>query len=90
MAKPRGPQILTANHLLLLGAILLVVGLVLRGGGLWLAVVGVIVFLIGLFWTTRGGNRQARQPKGGYWRDRYISYEPTDQNPLRRFFRRDR
>lgn len=81
---------LTPNHLLLLGAALLIVGLVLRGGGLWIAVVGIVVFLIGLFWTSRGGNRQANQPRGGYWRDRYISYEQSDTNPLRRFFRRNR
>lgn len=79
---------LTANHLLLLGALLLIVGLVLRGGGLWLAIVGIVVFLIGLFWTSRGGSRQANQATGGYWRDRYISYEPRESNPLRRFFRR--
>ncbi len=81
---------LTPNHLLLLGAALLIVGLVLRGGGLWLAIVGIVVFLIGLFWTSRGGNRQANKPRGGYWRDRYISYEQSDNNPLRRFFRRNR
>lgn len=81
---------LTANHLLLLGAALLIIGLVLRGGGLWLAVVGIVVFVIGLFWTSRGGNRQANQPRGGYWRDRYISYEQSNQSPLKRFFRRNR
>ena len=81
---------LTPNHLLLLGAALLVVGLILRGGGLWLAIAGIVVFLIGLIWTSRGGNPQANQPKGGYWRDRYISYEPTSHNPLRRLFRRHR
>ena len=81
---------LTPNHLLLLGAALLIIGLVLRGGGLWLAIVGIVVFLMGLFWTSRGGNRKANQPKGGYWRDRYISYESTNENPLRRFFRRNR
>lgn len=81
---------LTANHLLLLGAALLIIGLVLRGGGLWLAIAGIVVFVIGLFWTSRGGNRQANQPRGGYWRDRYISYEQSSQNSLRRFFRRNR
>ncbi len=81
---------LTPNHLLLLGALMLIVGLVIRGGGLWLAVAGIVIFVIGLFWTSRGGNPQANQPKGGYWRDRYISYEQSTQNPLRRFFRRNR
>ena len=79
---------LTPNHLLLLGALMLIVGLVLRGGGLWLVVAGIVVFVIGLFWTSRGGNPQANQPRGGYWRDRYISYEQSPSNPLRRFFRR--
>ncbi|MYE06943.1 MAG: hypothetical protein F4Y04_06960 [Chloroflexi bacterium] len=81
---------LTPNHLLLLGAALLIIGLVLRGGGLWLAVAGIVVLVIGLFWTSRGGNPQANQPRGGYWRDRYISYEQSNQNPLRRLFRRNR
>ncbi len=81
---------LTPNHLLILGAIMLIVGLILRGGGLWIAVAGIVIFLIGLFWTSRGGNPQANQPRGGYWRDRYISYEQPQQNPLRRFFRRNR
>lgn len=81
---------LTPNHLLLLGAVLLIAGLVLRGGGLWLAVAGIVVFVIGLFWTSRGGNPQANQPRGGYWRDRYISYEQSSQSTLRRFFRRNR
>ena len=81
---------LTANHLLLLGALMLIVGLVLRGGGLWVAIMGIVIFVIGLFWASRGGNRQAHQPRGGYWRDRYISYERSTQNPLRRFFRRER
>ena len=81
---------LTPNHLLLLGAGLLIVGLVLRGGGLWLAIAGIVVFVIGLFWTSRGGNPTANQPKGGYWRDRYVSYARPRENPLRRLFRRDR
>ncbi len=81
---------LSPNHLLVLGAALLVIGLVLRGGGLWLAVVGIVVFLIGVFWTARGGNPQSDRPRGGYWRDRYISYDDRDGNPLRRFFRRNR
>lgn len=81
---------LTPNHLLLLGALMLIIGLALRGGGLWLAVAGIVIFVIGLFWTSRGGNPQANQPRGGYWRDRYISYEQSPQNPIRRLFRRNR
>ena len=79
---------LTPNHLLLLGALMLIIGLVLRGPGLWLAIAGIVIFVIGLFWTSRGGNPQANQPRGGYWRDRYISYDQSQQSPLRRFFRR--
>ncbi len=81
---------LTPNHLLLLGAGLLIIGLILRGGGLWLAIAGIVIFLIGLVWTSRGGNPKANKPSGGYWRDRYISYEPDSQNPIRRLFRRGR
>ncbi len=79
---------LTPNHLLILGALMLIIGLVFRGGGLWLAVAGIVIFVIGLFWTSRGGNPQANQPRGGFWRDRYISYEQSPQRPFRRFFRR--
>ncbi len=79
---------LTPNHLLLLGALMLIIGLVLRGPGLWLAIAGIVIFVIGLFWTSRGGNPQANQPRGGYWRDRYISYDQSQPHPLRRFFRR--
>ena len=80
------------NHLLLAGAVMLLIGLVLRGGGfgIWLAIAGIVVFLIGLVWTSRGGNTQTNQARGGFWRDRYVSYERSQQNPLRRFFRRDR
>ncbi len=81
---------LTANHLLLVGALFLIVGLVLRGGGMWLAVAGIVVFVIGLFWASRGGGRGNGQPRGGYWRDRYISYESQSGNPLKRWFRRNR
>ncbi len=81
---------LKANHLLILGALLLVIGIILRGGGMWLAIAGIVVFVIGLFWTSRGGNSRSGQPKGGYWRDRYISYERQSNNPLRRLFRRER
>ena len=51
---------LTPNHLLLLGALMLIIGLVLRGGGLWLAIAGIVIFVIGLFWTSRGGNPQGQ------------------------------
>lgn len=81
---------LTAGHLMLFGALLLIVGLVLRlrGVGIWMVIAGVIVFLIGLFWTSRGGGRAVGQPRGGYWRDRYISYDPPGQGGIRRL--RDR
>lgn len=84
---------LTAGHLMLIGALLLIVGLVLRlrGVGIWMVIAGVIVLLIGLFWTSRGGGRVAGQPRGGYWRDRYISYDTPRQSGvlrIRDWFRR--
>ena len=84
---------LTANHLLLLGASLLIIGLILRGGGLWLAVAGIVVFLIGLFWRSRGGSSSSRPApgaQGGFWRDRYITYDQPADHPLKRFFRREK
>ena len=43
---------------------MLIVGLILRGGGLWIAVAGIVIFLIGLFWTSRGGKPPGQPTQG--------------------------
>lgn len=84
---------LSAGHLMLLGSLLVIVGFVLRGNslGMWAVILGVVLFLIGIVWSARGGGgRKERGPttRGGYWRDRYISYDEPPGNPLSRWFRR--
>lgn len=84
---------LRAGHLMLLGSLLVIVGFVLRGNslGMWAVILGVVLFLIGIVWSARGGGgRKERGPttRGGYWRDRYISYDEPPGNPLSRWFRR--
>ena len=95
---------LSAGHLMLVGSLLVIVGFVLRGQalGMWAVILGVVLFLIGIVWSARGGGRggkrgaQGGEPstRGGYWRDRYISYDAPPRNPLgplgRWFRRRDR
>jgi hypothetical protein len=47
---------------------------------IWAAFAGVVLFIGAFFWSFRRTNRTASgepQPKGYYWRDRYIEYEPT-------------
>ncbi len=88
----------TAGHLMLLGFLILLAGVVFRfkGIGTWFVLVGVIFFLLGLFLNARGGGPQSGgvrgsgpAARGGYWRDRYVTY---DEEPprLRRWFRRKR
>ena len=83
---------LSAGHLMLLGSLLVIVGFVLRGNslGMWAIILGVVLFLIGLVWSARGGGGRKSEPttRGGYWRDRYISYDEPPGNPLARWFRR--
>ena len=83
---------LSAGHLMLFGSLLVIVGFVLRGQslGMWAIILGVVLFLIGLVWTARGGGRsRTTTTRGGYWRDRYISYDDApSRNPLERWFRR--
>ena len=80
-----------AGHLMLFGALLLVLGFILRlrSVGVWAVVAGVVLLIIGLVWTARGGGRSGGSrgggrpsTRGGYWRDRYIAYdEPRRPSP---------
>ena len=87
-----GAARLSAGQLMLLGSLVVIVGFVLRGNslGMWGLILGVVLFVIGLAWSARGGGRKERGPttRGGYWRDRYISYDEPPGNPLSRWFRR--
>lgn len=86
------------GHLMLLGSLLVIAGFVLRGQslGMWAVILGVLLFLIGIVWSAKGGGRRKAGPtaRGGYWRDRYISYDAPPRSPLgplgRWFRRRDR
>ena len=81
----------TPGHLMLLGFLVLVGALVFRfrGLGTWLVLVGVVLFALGLLWSMRGGGGGGTA-RGGYWRDRYISYQNEPSRGLRGWFRRRR
>ena len=96
---PRLPAISPAT-LLFVGAGTMIAGLVLSGfssGLIWVAFVGVIIFLAAFAWSfmrsstpgspTGGGSTP---PQGHYWRDRYIEYQPTEPGRWKRFTRRFR
>ena len=87
---------------MLVGFLLLIAGLAVRarGPGLWLVLAGVLIFVVGLLWNMRGGSGEAsrggsggtpaaRGARGGYWRDRYITYDPP-RSGKRGWFRRRR
>jgi hypothetical protein len=87
----------TAGHVMLVGFLLLIVGLALRGRGpgLWLVLAGILLFFVGLGLSMRSGGRKAGGAytgRGGYWRDRYVTYDDNPQpganNGLRRWLRR--
>jgi len=96
-AVTRRAAAFSGSHLMIIGAILLVAGIVLRlqALGAWLAVTGILVFFIGLVLQSRGGSSKNKNSepsaKGGYWRDRYIEYDggkrPNPADWLRRLRR---
>ncbi len=89
----------TAGHAMLAGFLLLIVGLVLRGRGpgLWLVLAGILLFFVGLALSMRSGKHKpggAYTNRGGYWRDRYVTYDDAPPagsgSGLRRWLRRRR
>lgn len=81
----------TAGHLMLAGFLILIVGLVfrLRGLGIWFALAGILLFFLGLTWSMRSGGRpSAYSTRGGFWRDRYVTYDDQARGGLRGWFRR--
>jgi len=74
------PANLTPATLLFAGAGIMLAGLVLStlwNPFIWAAFAGVLLFLAAFVWSflRPGGAGRASQPKGYYWRDRYIEYE---------------
>jgi hypothetical protein len=57
---------------------------------IWAAFAGVVLFIVAFAWSflRSGGTARASRPKGQYWRERYIEYEPpTDAGIVQRFKR---
>lgn len=84
-----------AGHVMLIGAVFLLIGLILRARsfGVWALVLGVVLIAIGIIWSARSGGRSRRDgpsTSGGYWRDRYIAYDEPSRNPLTRWRRQRR
>ncbi len=70
----------TTGHLMLMGFLFLIAGLVVRGRGpgLWLVFAGALLFITGLVIRIRNSQGTSSAPygsQGGYWRDRYITYK---------------
>jgi hypothetical protein len=104
-ALPTFPN-LTPATLLFTGAGVMIAGLILSAfadGLIWVSFAGVVVFLGAFLWAflrrTTPGQATSRHsgsggsPKGVYWRDRYIDYEPGSTNGgsverFKRIFRR--
>jgi hypothetical protein len=102
---PRAPRQnplkgITPAHLLFLGAGLTVGGFLLSGvvgALLWVSMAGVLLFIAAFIWsltrtTTVGaaGSSNYEPPKGVFWRDRYIEYDPPNGSAWSRFKRRFR
>lgn len=89
VSNPRPPRSnplakINPTTLLFTGAALTVGGLILAnfvGAMIWVSFAGVVLFLAAFIWsfTRRStlGAPRGGAPKGVYWRDRYIEYEPA-------------
>ena len=83
---------LVPGHLMLVGFLFILISLVFGGfEGFWrgLVVAGIALFLLGVAWSARGTRRPTRRQRGGWWRDRYITYDEPE-TPSRPFWRRRR
>ena len=83
---------LVPGHLMLAGFLLVLVALVFGGfDGIWRwpVVTGIALFLLGVSWGTRGPRRPEQGQRGGWWRDRYITYDESESSS-KPFWRRRR
>ena len=91
----RNRSSVTPTSMMFTGAGMVVGGLVLANVMaplIWISFAGVVLFL-GAFLSSffRRAPTQAARPKGVYWRDRYIEYEPASPglfDRIKRAFRR--
>ncbi len=97
LQRPRRNPLANLNPttFLFVGAALVVGGLILSNAWaplIWVSFAGVLIFLgafVSSFFRTSGP--RGSKPRGVYWRDRYIEYEPESPgvwDRLRRKFRR--
>ena len=88
----------TPTSLLFAGAGIMFGGLIVSnfwGPAIWFALAGIVIFFGAFFWSfrrqNRAGSAAAGGPRGVYWRDRYIEYEPanpTTGQRIKGWFRR--
>lgn len=86
---------LSPTTLLFAGAGVMVAGLVVANWwdpAIWASFGGVVLFIAAFAWSFFRTSRPARaeSPKGYFWRDRYIEYEPPARGPFDRLKRRFR
>ncbi len=87
---------LTPANLLFIGAGVMVAGLVVStawGPAIWASLAGVVLFVAAFLWSFVRAPRSEggmAGPKGVYWRDRYIEYEPANASALTRLKRKFR
>lgn len=90
---------LTPAHLLFSGAALTVGGFILSAFApalIWVSLAGVVLFITAFIWsltrstTARPAASGYEPPKGVFWRDRYIEYDPPGPSPWARIKRRFR
>lgn len=87
---------ITPTHLLFAGAGIMFGGLLLSNIWeplIWASLSGIVIFLGAFVWSFRRTNRasggSSPQPRGYYWRDRYIEYDkPGSSSGIKGWFRR--
>lgn len=84
----------TPTNLLFLGAGIMVAGLLISTAwqpAIWASLAGVLLFIAAFLWSFMRAPRSEggmEAPKGVYWRDRFIEYEPTNSGPWSRLKRK--
>lgn len=93
--RPRTAAAITPTTLLFAGAGVMIAGLLFSAFWeplIWASFAGIVLFLGAFLWSFRRSPRVAGAPapKGHYWRDRYIEYQPTEPTVFDRMKRRFR